>query len=198
MNIKWDCVYRVFGANMAQGLSLGECQFLSLALYVAHGLHRPRTYPQLTGLEKIGFRETASSFHNLHGYWVCSSCSGKPFGYCSKRASRRGSNKSPISCFLFSKLKGNIEKMSSRITFTVVPSLDIKSLGEFRPSRSVSAFMCGNGNGSRLGTLIPWAVLGGTYLMGLRSSSSPRPLVQCWAPLPSAGRCVVTVIFVVY
>lgn len=44
MNIKWNCVYRVFGANMAQGLSLGECQSLSLALYVAHGLHHPRTY----------------------------------------------------------------------------------------------------------------------------------------------------------
>lgn len=60
-----------------------------------------------------------------------------------------GTMNPPTSCFLFSKLKGNIEKMSSRITFTVVSSLDIKILGEFRPSRSVSAFMCGDGNGSQ-------------------------------------------------
>lgn len=150
---------------------------------MAESLHRPSIYSQLIHLKKTGSGEIACSFHSLRGYRVCDGYSGKHFGYRCKRAGRRGRNES-------TKLKGNIEKMSSRITLAGFSSLNIKFLGEFRHSRSISVFtqrrrrlrqfLIGSFNS---------AASPGRFLRGVRSSLNPRPPppIQCWAPPPSAG-----------
>lgn len=162
---------------------------------MADSLHRPSIYPQLIHLKKTGSGEIACSFHSLRGYRVCDGYSGKPFGYRCKRAGRRGRNES-------TKLKGNIEKMSSRITLAGFSSLNIKFLGEFRHSRSISVFTQRRRRlrqfliGSFNSVASP-----GRFLRGLRSSLNPR------SPRPpfSAGLlhllldiCVVSVTVVVH
>lgn len=150
---------------------------------MADSRHRPSIYPPLIHFKKTGSGEIACSFHSLRGYRVCDGYSGKPFGYRCKRAGRRGRNES-------AKLKGNIEKMTSRITLAGFSSLNIKFLGEFRHSRSISVFTQRRRRlrqfliGSFNSVASP-----GRFLRGKGSQEflEPPPPIQCCALPPSAG-----------
>lgn len=159
---------------------------------MADSLHRPSIYPQLMHLKKTGSGEIACSFHSLRGYRVCDGYSGKPFGYRCKRAGRRGRNE-------YTKLKGNIEKMSSRITLAGFSSLNIKFLGEFRHSRSISVFTQRRRRlrqfliGSFNSVASP-----GRFLRGLRSSLNPHPPFSAGLLHLLLDICVVSVTVVVH